>query len=123
MLQVREAAGMTGEAFAEAINAAAVQRGVPGVNYDKSKVSRLEAGSQATLLAEEAAIIAALDREERGVEWLALGTPPVAVAKPEPPRAVQFPLEAGEKPVVTGRTAPTPRASKQASGAKRRRDR
>jgi hypothetical protein len=70
--QVRMALGMNGDAFANAINALGDERGYDP-RYDKSKVSRLEGGNMIYLPAEEAVLIALLDPEKRGVEWLVFG--------------------------------------------------
>lgn len=90
--------GRSGDAFATLINEKARDLKVPGVDYDKFKLSRLENGKQTFLPAEEAAIIALLDEEKRGVEWLALGQPgqPGVTEMPETDEGLVLPARASE---------------------------
>lgn len=69
--QVREALGMTGDEFAAELTKWSRLFGV-GTGYEKGKVSKIESGSR-KLTIEEAAIISAIDRDERGAAWLIFG--------------------------------------------------
>ncbi len=116
VLKVRESLSMNGDEFAAAINARAAAFGV-SPNYDKAKVSRLESGKLTYLTAEDAVVIALLDPEKRGVEWLVTGTKPAKVARPAP----TVPLENDNIPVSSGRQTASPPASKKVAGGGRRR--
>lgn len=69
--QVREAMGLTGAAFAIELSRLLKTLGTPG-KYDEAKVSKIEGGTR-KLTAEEAAVIASIDPEERPVAWLVFG--------------------------------------------------
>jgi ribosome-binding protein aMBF1 (putative translation factor) len=68
---VRKAMGMTGDQFAARLSQLSTVLNEPAV-YDKTQVAKLERGSR-ILTAEEAAIIASIDPEERPVAWLVFG--------------------------------------------------
>lgn len=67
MLAVREARGESQQAFARAAEKEL------GVIIDPSKVSKMESGGKQQMIAEDIVIIAAMDRERRGREWLTFG--------------------------------------------------
>lgn len=69
--EIRDALGLSGEAFATLLQKRLHALGV-GRNYDKFKVSRMESGGR-KLTIEEAAVIADLDPSKRGAVWLVFG--------------------------------------------------
>lgn len=69
--EIREALGLTGEQFAAELAKAGKSYGLK-LRYDSAKISRLELGGR-KISAEEAAILAELDKEGRGVAWLVFG--------------------------------------------------
>jgi len=81
--QVREAAEMSGDEFADAINDAAGKRGYLA-DFDKSTVSRFEGGKATFLPAEVAVVIAKLDPEKRGIDWLVFGDKRLPGRLPKP---------------------------------------
>jgi hypothetical protein len=72
--EIREAAGLTGAAFARELNKLAAAYGYP-TRYSESKVSRIESGIGRNISLEEGALVVQLDPEDRGVVWLAFGGP------------------------------------------------
>jgi len=71
VLAVREALGINGDEFAELLRRHLLAYGIDR-KYDKAKVSRMESGRR-DLLAEELAVIASVDPEQRGMLWLIFG--------------------------------------------------
>jgi ribosome-binding protein aMBF1 (putative translation factor) len=69
--EIRKATGMTGEQFAARLSHLSSALEVPAV-YDKTQIAKLERGTR-ILTAEEAAILASIDPDERGVDWLVFG--------------------------------------------------
>lgn len=69
--EVRVALGMSGDEFAATLTQLSKSLGAP-VRYDEAKVSKIERGTR-RLTAEEAAIVASIDPEERPVAWLVFG--------------------------------------------------
>jgi len=68
---VRVAMGVNGDAFALVLEERLAAYGFPR-HYDKAKISRIESGTR-DLTCEEAAVIAGLDPERRGLLWLIFG--------------------------------------------------
>ena len=77
---IRELRGEKQPEYATALNAAAKRLKLPK-NYSVSTISRLETGRQEITL-EDVLIIAAVDPEKRGRDWLAWGDSAVSVAEP-----------------------------------------
>ena len=69
--EIREALDLSGEEFAEVLRKNLLAFGVER-RYDKAKISRIEGGSR-DLSLEEAAVIAELDPQRRGILWLTFG--------------------------------------------------
>lgn len=80
---IREALSVTAEQLAKDANAAALGYGV-ALGLTDVQLSRVERGGR-RISAEEAWILARLDPEGRGVEWLVFGGPPVAISREKRP--------------------------------------
>lgn len=76
MRGIREARGEKQPEFAAALNAAAVRLGVQA-RYDGTTVSKIETGMRRVTL-EDIELVAAIDPEQRGREWLGWGAAPRA---------------------------------------------
>lgn len=81
---IREGRGEKQPEFAAAMNGAAKRLGI-SERYDNTKVSKMELGTRDVSLA-DVMVIADLDHEKRGRDWLAWGTPPKRPAMPDPQR-------------------------------------
>lgn len=69
--EIRESLKLTGEAFGERLQRLAAGVGIDAT-YGKDKISRIESGRQA-ISSEELILIARLDTQQRGVDWIAFG--------------------------------------------------
>lgn len=86
---IREALGLRQDQFAARMNDVARQIGIEA-NYDAPKVSRIE-NDKRDIEANAASIIARLDPEKRGVDWLLHGDDPGGIG-PLTGHAPQSPL-------------------------------
>lgn len=68
---IREAWGEKQPAFAQRLTAAAARLGLR-LRYDNTMVSKMEVGRREVTL-DDVTVIASVDREKRGKEWLAWG--------------------------------------------------